>query len=180
MTDELDTQTARLFFALWPDGRTRGALAQAADKLQRRCGGKATRVQTIHLTLVFLGDVPVARIGELGAAMEGLCSPAFGLEINRLGWWKHNRIAWAAPAETPPQMGELVEEIRRRLVASGFRFDAKRFVPHITLARKAQCAEQAFFPLAVAWRAKDFVLVRSVVSEAGAAYEIIGRWGLQT
>lgn len=179
MTDEFDQQTARLFFALWPEGHTRGALAQAADKLHRRCGGKVTRAQTIHLTLVFLGNVPVARIGELVSAMEGLSVPAFALEMNRLGWWTHNRIAWAGPTEQPDELGVLVGQLRDRLAAGEFAFDTKKFVPHVTLLRKANCAEEAFFPLDIQWRAKEFVLVRSAMSAAGAAYETIGRWKLQ-
>lgn len=179
MMDETDNQTARLFFALWPDGRTCGALAQVADKLHRRCGGKKTRAQTIHLTLVFLGDVPVARLGDLIAAMDGLAGPVFTLDMNRLGWWKHNRIAWAGTGNMPPELGELAGEIRRRLAEGGFSFDGKGFVPHVTLLRKAQCPEQAFFPLDIEWRVRDFVLVRSVLSEEGAAYETVGRWELQ-
>ncbi len=179
-TNSTDNPTARLFFALWPAGRTRGALAQVADKLHRRCGGKLTRAQTIHLTLVFLGDIPVARIDELREAMSGLCGAGFALNIVRLGWWKHNRIAWAGPADIPAELNELVAEMRKRLGESGFAFDTRGFAPHVTLLRKAQCAEQAFFPVEIDWRVQDFVLVRSVLSTAGAAYEVVGRWPLRT
>lgn len=179
-TNSTDNATARMFFALWPAGRTRGALAQVADKLHRRCGGKLTRVQTIHLTLVFLGDIPVARIDELREAMSGLCVAEFALKLTRLGWWKHNRIAWAGPVAIPPELNELVGEMRKRLGEHGFDFDSKGFAPHVTLLRKAQCAEQAFFPVEIDWRVEDFVLVRSVLSAAGAAYEVVGRWPLCT
>ncbi|MDH4323198.1 MAG: RNA 2',3'-cyclic phosphodiesterase, partial [Betaproteobacteria bacterium] len=46
----------RLFFACWPPAGTARALADWARSAQRECGGRATRLEHIHLTLSFLGD----------------------------------------------------------------------------------------------------------------------------
>lgn len=178
MDNPLDKQSARLFFAVWPEGRTRGALAQVADKLHQRCGGRKTRAATIHLTLAFLGDVPLARLDELLGAVEGVEAASFRLCIDRLGYWQHNRIAWAAPGAPPAELAMLADELRRRVQAIGLPCDGKKFVPHITLLRKAQCGGESFFPLAVDWRVADFVLVRSLLSEKGAEYLVVRRWKL--
>src|SRR3989338_1351130 len=89
--------TALLFFALWPDGKTRDALDKAGKQLHAACGGRPTKRETIHLTLVFLGDVPVERIDELRTLAAQVSAPSFELVLTQLGWWKHNRVAWAAP-----------------------------------------------------------------------------------
>jgi len=177
--DEKSEKSARVFFALWPDGKTRGALDQAAARLHRRCGGKQTRAESIHLTLVFLGAVPLSHIGNLLEAAGKVDAPAFSMRLAKLGWWRHNRIAWAMPEAVPEELAGLVGQLRANLESAGVAFDAKPFVPHITLLRKAHCPDEVFPPLAVEWQAREFVLVRSVSDAAGTAYEVIGNWALR-
>ncbi|MDD5329545.1 MAG: RNA 2',3'-cyclic phosphodiesterase [Sulfuricella sp.] len=170
--------TQRLFFALWPTALAAAGLARAGKRLHEVCGGRRTRKETIHLTLVFLGDVEVGRIDELLELAGDIAAPPFRLDLGQYGWWPHNRIVWAAPDGMPAELAELVDALRERLAGAGFRFDAKPFVPHVTLLRKAVCKASPLAAAPVAWRVRDFVLVRSASNAAGAAYEVIGRWPL--
>lgn len=169
---------ARLFFALWPSAAASAGLAVLGKQLHGICGGRRTRMDTIHLTLAFLGDVEPERIGDLLALAGKIRAPAFGFNLTRFGWWPHNRIVWAAPEETPAEMTLLVDALRESLLGAGFRFDTKPFVPHITLLRKADCGKSLLPSGGIEWRAEEFVLVRSVSGEGGAAYEVLGRWSL--
>lgn len=168
----------RLFFALWPGAAASAGLAEAGGRLHEVCGGRRTRAETIHLTLAFLGEVEPGRIDELLALAGEIRSPAFCLNLTRFGWWPHNRIVWAAPAEAPAELALLVDALRKRLFGAGFRFDAKSFVPHVTLLRKADCRKNPLPSGEIEWRAEDFVLVRSVPGESGSVYEVLGRWPL--
>lgn len=170
--------TLRLFFALWPDVTVAAGLADWGKQLHGICGGRRTRMETIHLTLAFLGDVESDRIGDLLALAGKIRSPSFGLNLTRFGWWPHNRIVWAAPGETPAEMTLLVDALQENLLGAGFRFDTKPFVPHVTLLRKADCGKSLLPPGGIEWLAEEFVLVRSVTGEGGAAYEVLGRWPL--
>jgi 2'-5' RNA ligase len=170
--------TTRLFFALWPGAAASAALAEAGERLHEVCGGRRTRAETIHLTLAFLGEVEPERIDELLALAGEIRASAFGFNLTRFGWWPHNRIVWAAPAETPAELTLLVEALRERLLGARVRFDTKPFVPHVTLLRKADCRKSPLPPGEIVWRAEDFVLVRSVPGESGSAYEVVGRWPL--
>lgn len=105
-------------------------------------------------------------------------APAFDLKLTHCGWWRHNRIAWAAPEETPQSLVLLANELKEKLARAGFRLEAGAFFPHITLLRKAHCTNDELPSEEIEWRASDFVLVRSVLNERGAAYEVIGRWPL--
>lgn len=171
-------QTARLFFALWPDGRTCEALDNAGRQLHSACGGRRTRRETIHITLVFLGDVFVERIDELRALAAQVSAPRFELVLTKLGWWKHNRVAWAAPNDVPTGLVALVQGLESTLKSNNFQLDVRPYLPHVTLARKANCRETPLLEADIVWRVEEYVLVRSVTDASGAAYEVIGRWPL--
>jgi 2'-5' RNA ligase len=173
-------KTARLFFALWPDAGARRALDQAGRHLHAACGGRRMQAPNVHLTLVFLGNVPVARLDELRAVAGSVSGASFSMTLDHLGWWRHNRVAWAAPQETPEALQDLVTQLQDSLRNADFAFDDRPvFAPHITLLRNARCNGVKMPPLdPLEWKADEFVLVKSVTADAGAAYEVIGRWGL--
>ena len=168
----------RLFFALWPDDTVRAALAAASAAIHRVAGGRATRAESIHLTLAFLGDCDADRLGALKADRGA----AFGCDRSsssstKRGFWKHNRIAWVGATETPGALEALVSELRTALAEAQFAFDPKPFVPHVTLVRKARpgFAMPALDP--IRWPVDGFVLVRSVMRSAGSDYLVESRWG---
>ena len=178
--------TARVFFALWPPAEVADRLAEIAGNAATRFGGRATRCDTIHLTLAFLGDVPESRLSELCALADSVRGTSFAMTLDRLGYWQHNRLLWAGCQASLVPLGELVSCLRNALVNSGFRVDAERqgFVPHVTLVRKIPASAGLFenrqFPSfkALAWRADRFVLVRSRLSSSGSEYLILREFSL--
>lgn len=172
-----DTATERLFFALWPDKTVRGALAAYSRELQRECRGKRVPPQNLHATLAFLGNTPVEKLDAIRAAAASVTVPAIDLRIDRPGYWQHNTIAWAGCEAVPAELLCVADELRAALVSAAVKFDAKAFVPHVSLLRKAN-RPQRFPPLVpIAWRVRSFVLVRSNPQADGTAYEVIGTWG---
>jgi 2'-5' RNA ligase len=162
----------RLFFALWPPRDAAEALHAWALEAQRQTGGRVTRVETIHLTLAFLGEV------EEGA-LAGLKSLSFkekahALPIDESGCWKHNSIVWVGPERTPP---ELVAIVARLMVKKG-QVEKRPFAAHVSLIRKA--ARAAGLPAlpTINWPVDEVVLVRSQLSAAGAGYEVLQRYPL--
>lgn len=172
-----DTATERLFFALWPDKTVRGALAAYSRELQRECRGKRVPPQNLHATLVFLGNTPAEQMEAVRHAAARVALRAFELRIDRPGYWQHNNIAWAGCESVPDELHALAGDLRAALGEAGVTFDAKPFVPHVSLLRKAN-RPQRFPPLVpIAWRVRSFVLVRSNPQADGTAYEVIGTWG---
>jgi 2'-5' RNA ligase len=51
------SDTARVFFALWPAATESAQLAAWQPALRELCGGRAMRGETLHNTLVFIGEV---------------------------------------------------------------------------------------------------------------------------
>lgn len=171
---------ARLFFALWPDAAVRSALDRLAGELHRLRGGRRTRAETLHLTLVFVGNLPRERLPALQAAAAGIQAPAFTLTLDRTDCWPHNRIAHATASQTPAALLALVAALEQGLSGLGIPFDHRPYKAHVTLVRKADC-RRADRPIApIAWHAREFVLVESALSAEGARYAILGHYPLVT
>lgn len=169
---------ARVFFALWPDAAVRNALDRLAGALHRRRGGRRTRAETLHLTLVFVGNLPRERLPALQAAAAAIRVPAFTLTLDRTDCWPHNRIAHATATQPPTELLDLVVALEQGLDGLGIPCDRRPYKAHVTLLRHADC-RRSDPPIApIVWPAREFVLVESELSAEGARYAILGRYPL--
>lgn len=161
---------SNLFYALWPDDETRAALAQ----LQTRVKGRLTRPPNMHLTLAFLGPQPDALLPVLRSILTHLKAEPLELEIDRLGYFSRNRIAWAGAQAPPPALAKLHRELVRELERKGIAHDesGRMFRPHITLARNADAPADLPFE-ALRWRADRIVLARSPLPEEAPLYQVL-------
>jgi 2'-5' RNA ligase len=172
----------RLFFALWPDAASAAALGRAARAAARVCGGKPTRPETIHLTLAFIGNVPAERVTVLRQLAPRVDAGPFDLELDRIGFWRHNRILWAGAGGVPPALTLLVGQLNGLLREAGFRLEDRPFAAHVTLLRRADCrggAERGIDFAPLRWPVTEFVLMESVLRPEGADYRPLARYGLQ-
>lgn len=170
----------RLFFALWPDAAERAALAAWQQPLRELCGGRAMRPDTLHLTLVFLGDVAAHRLETLRLAAEEVQAESFGLVFDAARYWGHNHIAFAVPSAPPAPLPALAQALEERLRAHRFRFDRRDYRAHVTLLRHAKWTDAPLPALPpVRWPVREFVLVRSLHDGDGARYEVLARFPLQ-
>lgn len=172
----LAPQPLRLFFALWPDGRTRERLAGWTRAIHRAGGGRAMRPENVHLTLAFLGSTPPAVLPALSEAAQRVTPRSFTLRIDEPGYWRHNQIAWAGVREPPSELDALVGDLRAALVEAKIAFDPKPFVAHITLVRKARSGFKLPRLDPIDWPVRDFALICSVTGPDGSVYEVMQRW----
>lgn len=170
--------TARLFFALWPGKEVQAELGALAQQLKDQCGGRAVPARNIHLTLAFLGNVPARRIAELRALACGIRERAFGLIVDTLNYWRHNRIVWAGVSCCPEPLRALAAALNSRLKPAGFRMENREFVPHITLVRDARRDVPPEARCRIDWQIGEFALVQSVSRAGATVYEMIGSWTL--
>jgi 2'-5' RNA ligase len=156
------------------------ALGEFARAAQRECGGRPVPAHNIHLTLVFVGAVARERMDSLEALAETIEGPAFSLEVNRVDYWRHNRIVWGGVNECPDVLSDLVKRMERALIGAGYRLTQRPYVPHITLLRDAHRApaQNRFAP--VSWSVSEFALVESVQLDNSQLYEVLQSWPLDT
>ena len=163
--------SSRYFFAVWPPAETAAALEGWAKRLE----GRVTPAQKIHLTLAFLGPVAFEKALEAARSVRG---KAHVLPIEKAQYWKHNRIVWAGPLETPLTLGSLVAELHAALRRVGYSLEPRPYAAHVTLLRSAPAPRELPSLPAVEWPVSEFTLVRSAVSNKGSAYEIVQRFTL--
>jgi 2'-5' RNA ligase len=166
----------RLFFALWPDDKVRAQLAHWSRELHAVCEGRPTLPENLHVTLAFLGSVEDARVAEVERAAGEVAPRAISLVLDRPGYWKHNRIVWAGASAVPPELGELVAELRDALTRSQIAIDSKAFTSHVTLLRDALEPEAMPALEPVAWKPRGFALLQSVTLPRGSRYDVLKSW----
>ncbi len=161
----------RLFFALWPPREAARALADWASAID----GRAVPADKIHLTLAFLGEAGPDKAIAAARAVE---APAHRLPIETAKYWKHNRIVWAGPQKTPPELTTLVEALHFQLFRAEYTLERRPFAAHVTLVRNAR-PPQRLPPLpAVDWPVSEFCLVRSSIDSKGSSYDVVERFAL--
>jgi RNA 2',3'-cyclic 3'-phosphodiesterase len=174
-----DHPTVRVFFALWPTAAERNRLAAWQKPLKQLCGGRFMRSETLHNTLVFIGDVGQPRLEALQLAAQEVSGKAFGLCFDIAHYWGHNHIVYAAPGEVPQQLAQLVEVLEQHLTMHRFKFDPREYKPHVTLLRNARWTDAPLPGMhPVRWQIKDFVLVQSVLQDGLASYRVLAKFPL--
>ncbi len=169
-------EQARVFFALWPSQPESVALADWQPALKELCGGRVMRPDTLHTTLVFMGEIETHRLQAAQLAAQEVQAESFELCFDAAHYWGHNHIVFASPGNVPPQLQQLVIDLEQRLSKHRLVFERRPYKPHVTLLRNAQWkdAELPLMP-AVRWQIRDFVLVQSKSDEQGAHYEVLAQ-----
>lgn len=169
---------ARVFFALWPNGAERAEMAAWQPALKKLCKGRVMRADNLHATLVFLGNVDMAQLGEARKAAAEVRSDAFALRWNRVHYWEHNHIVHAAADDIPEQLASLMRQLEANLLQRGFEFDRRKFQAHVTLLRNARCGNGLPEIAPLVWDMREFVLMQSVSMEAGTHYQVLEKFAL--
>jgi RNA 2',3'-cyclic 3'-phosphodiesterase len=139
MSDDL----VRTFVAIeLPTGITQ-RLDHAIARLRERMTSRDIKwvsACNIHLTLKFLGGVPVERIDELRSNLTAVCAAAqpMRLEIMGLGAFPSTRaprVIWAGLQGDVEPLCSLAGEIDAALAALGYPRESRPFAAHVTLAR---------------------------------------------
>ncbi|MDP3841798.1 MAG: RNA 2',3'-cyclic phosphodiesterase [Oxalobacteraceae bacterium] len=151
----------RLFYALWPDDATRSALV----RLQAPIQGRITPAEDLHLTLVFLGAQATASLPALQSVLAKLPPAAITLQLDCLGYFPRNGVAWAGAQHVPDALAALNQSLLAALAQHNIAVDqSARFKAHITLARNAPASAAAPDMTPIVWRADHVALVQSTGS----------------
>jgi 2'-5' RNA ligase len=143
MTNNNSTHPLRLFVAIPVPGQVRAEITAAQRELQSLAPHGLVRwakPEQMHLTLKFLGDVPVVRLEDLKVAVGAVCTKAqpLSLRATGIGFFPNARaprVIWAGISDEAGQLTGLQTEIERAVSPFASEPRPENFVGHLTLGR---------------------------------------------
>lgn len=165
----------RLFIAAEPRG-AEDALAETLAVLRESVHGRFVAPDSLHVTLAFLGEVPVARVDDAIEAVSRACARAdgpFAVKLGELGsFGKPSRATLWQGLRDHGELARLADAVRDELASCGFAFDTKKFRAHITLMRNADLTRGTLPPAFPAdARIESAILFRSDLSGPRPVYD---------
>lgn len=174
-----DTKPIRVFFAIFPDKSVQAQLAHQAKQLESSCGGSIVKIQQIHLTLLFLGNIAIHRLGTLQQAMKNISAEKFEFKLEEICYWKHNQIVYSQAKQFPVTLFTLVDTLRNALSEAGFLIETRTYKPHVTLIRKATHVAKINLDTPVIWHVNEWFLIQSKQTDRGVEYIPLSQWRLR-
>lgn len=157
----------RLFIAIALSPEIRGTLEEVIQRLRPCCeSGRFSQTENLHLTLVFLGEIPVEKMEAVREAMDAVSILPFSLHVGGFGYFRREGgdIFWAG-VERSESLVSLYRQLSFQLRDRGFVMERRGFRPHLTLARQAVLKREydhgAFVVPAMRMPVEKFILFQS-------------------
>jgi len=137
----------RAFIAIQLSDELKGHIGELQAELKRRAFGLDglgwVRLEGIHLTLRFLGDIAEEQVETLGALLRDVAAgmKPFALEARGIGVFPNPRaprVIWLGLHGAPEPMESLRRmqaRVEDGVVGLGFSREPRKFTAHLTLAR---------------------------------------------
>ena len=184
----------RLFLAFELPEEIRGII----DEVSREAGKlplevRWVKVENIHLTIVFLGNVEesmVPRVEEV-ASLACIRSHPFDISLHGLGFFgniRNPRVLWVGMNGDIKGMSRLRDDLQKGLAPFGIKKETRPFRPHLTLGRFKKGVGSIKHLKGLLTQYKELTspagtlsqlaLFRSDLTRDGAVYTRINRWSL--
>lgn len=152
---------------------------------------KLVEDENLHITLVFLGDLPDHKVGLVKDSLREVSHNAFKLHLKGVGCFPscgRPRVIWIGAEEGAVELIELYSKVARALRQSGVSFKEERgYTPHLTVARVRSGRNVAKLARSIemlsnedfGWmEVREFRLKKSTLTPKGPIYETISSYKL--
>jgi 2'-5' RNA ligase len=99
---------------------------------------KPVETQNMHITLRFIGEVPLAIVEEVKNILTSFKFSKFRIVLQGVGAFPtitRPRVIWVGVREGGEELKKIRDEIEKSLRALGVKPERQEFHPHVTLAR---------------------------------------------
>ncbi|RLF13717.1 MAG: RNA 2',3'-cyclic phosphodiesterase [Thermoprotei archaeon] len=99
---------------------------------------KPVERENIHLTIRFLGEIPVRTLEMVKEIMSKVKFSKFKMELKGIGAFPtlgRPRVIWIGISEGSEQVIQIYNQIEGELRRIGFPKERESFIPHVTIAR---------------------------------------------
>ncbi len=166
----------RCFIAAWPDESTRIALSSVLDSVRNRVAHRrVSRIEDLHLTLAFIGDLADNVAFDLSDAIERLRFGPVAWQLDTIGFFEDAGVVWIGTAgQTTKPLATLAARVRALLDRMAVDYDHRPLAPHVTLLRGVEnfVAEKV---APIHWRIDSMALYRSAPARQTSRYIRVAR-----
>jgi RNA 2',3'-cyclic 3'-phosphodiesterase len=174
----------RLFIALNIPEEIREQLSRYMDRVRPLApDARWARVESLHVTLKFIGEVKDAKVQEIKDALAQIKGEPFQVEFKDVGFFpagKSARVFWAG-VSAGEALSELASTVEGAVEKVGIPREKRPYHPHLTLARAPEGARHCFrllqerlsaeeAPHFGTMTAQEFFLYQSQIMRGGARY----------
>lgn len=183
-------EAIRAFAALDLDATSLRRVVRLADRLRMGSGAPSavwTPAGNMHVTLKFMGALPLAAVAPLGKALRPLAEgkeapPPSPLRLTAFPSPEDARIVVAELEDPGGAIAKLAARVEKLALKHGLEKDDRPYRPHVTLARlKLPYDTRRWLRPALAegtspCRASALTLYRSEPGPEGSVYVPLARW----
>jgi 2'-5' RNA ligase len=174
----------RLFVAVDMSDELRERMYELCELVGKFKGVKPVEKENIHITLMFLGEVPDRRVEIVKEKLRDVKAEPFKLHLKGIGFFPSAgqiRVIWVGVEEGKDEISKLADSVGSSMRKLGFKRD-KAFVAHATIARvkritaedkrKLLQALEPYMDTDFGWMdVKEFKLKKSTLTTSGPIYE---------
>jgi len=183
----------RTFVAVDISGDIRNRIQGLIDALRRVPSDvRWSRPEGLHITLKFLGEIPIEKVEQVKARLQSLPSAApMAIQIAGSGFFPNEgapRVLWLG-IRSGPELRELAAGVEKTLAALGIPKEDRAFSPHLTLGRirghgglpqlRELLKQQEPLDMG-SFTATEFFLYESQPAPGGSLYQKLARYPLDT
>jgi len=144
---------------------------------------------SFHVTLSFIGDVDEGAAEDIDEALRSIHAESFDMKVAGVGCFSQGDtplVLWAG-VEKDERLMRSRDKVSHALVRARIEHDARKYTPHITLARfrhappldkLADFMEANSGFSAEPFTVGEFILYRSHLGKSGSVYEELARYPL--
>ena len=184
----------RSFLAFELSGPLKESLRQVSQDLKKTSlDAKWVKIDNIHLTVIFLGDIEEQWLNQMDIAARATCSlfAPFAVSLKSMGCFpnkKKARVLWLGLAGDLGRMADFQKTLQKGLNPLNVKKEDREFKPHLTLGRFRTPGNQGQLLDTILRQYQDLtspvmpltelVLFKSDLKPGGAEYPKLRSWPL--
>jgi 2'-5' RNA ligase len=149
--------------------------------------------ENIHLTIVFMGNIPNEHLQPIADAVGDVCREFGPFEVLLKGTGvfssrRYPRVLWIGLAGDLERMSDFRDGLQSALLPFGIKQERRRFKPHLTLGRFRKATRPGFHLDEVLSKYRnltsavcavhELILFKSDLKPSGAVYSKLNQWPL--
>ncbi len=134
----------RLFISINFEEKVKDKIVSIIDTIKPFSSyGRFSHRDHIHLTLLFLGDIPSHKINTICKTMDSIKASPFIIKVDKIGNFKRDDgdIYWLG-MENNESLLKLQKNLNDALMGENFSLEKRKYTPHITIGRKVKIKEE--------------------------------------